>query len=84
MSEFFDINAAINLLKEKIILKDNLSSKFVYKNKRIYVYGINSSYNLSLEDFLDLFRDNKFMIEEFDDCAIDLEKDREYYSFKHK
>ena len=84
MEEIITINEAINMLKEGIILKDNMSNKFIFKKRRIYVYSSNSSYNLSIQDFSDLFKDNRFMIEDFDDSQIDLEKDKEYYSFKHK
>ena len=84
MGEIIEINEAITLLKEGIILKDNLNSKFICKRKRIYVYSSNSSYNLSYKDFMELFKDSKFMVEDFDDSTIDLEKDKEYYSFKHK
>lgn len=84
MDKIIDVNEAVNLLKEGIILKDNLNAKFIYKKKRIYVYASNSSYNLSLKDFSELFKDSKFIVEDFEDSAIDLEKDIEYYSFKHK
>ena len=84
MDEFVEINEALSLLKEGIILKDNLRSKFIYKKKRIYVYSNNSSYNLNFKDFSELFKDSKFIIEDFDDSTVDLEKDKEYYSFKHK
>jgi len=84
MNEIIEINEAINLLKEGIILKDTLSNKFIYKRKRIYVYSSNSSYNLNIKDFNELFKDSRFIIEDFDDNFIDIEKDKEYYSFKHK
>ena len=84
MNEIFGINDAINLLKEGLMLKDNVGSKFMMKKKRVSVYSSNSTYTLSFKDFQDLFKDNKFMIEDFEDAGIDLEKDKEYYSFKHK
>jgi len=84
MNDILEINEAISALKEGIILKDNLNTKFIYKKKRIYIYSSNSSYNLDLKDFFDLYKDSKFIIEDFDDSTIDLEKDKEYYSFKHK
>lgn len=84
MEEIFGIEEAIALLKEGIILKDNLSTKFISKKKRVYVYSSNSSYNLSFNDFSELFKDSKFIIEDFEDSTIDPEKDKEYYSFKHK
>ena len=84
MDNILDINEALPLLKEGIILKDNLNTKFICKKKRIYVYSSNSSYNLSFDDFSELFKDSKFIVEDFDDSTIDPEKDKEYYSFKHK
>ena len=84
MDNILDINEALPLLKEGIILKDNLNTKFICKKKRIYVYSSNSSYNLSFNDFSELFKDSKFIVEDFDDSTIDPEKDKEYYSFKHK
>lgn len=84
MQEIIEIKDALPLLKEKAVLKDFKSNRFIYKRKRIYVYSSNSSYNLKEEDFLDLFKDSKFIIEDFEEETIDLEKDKEYYSFKHK
>lgn len=84
MQEIIEIKEALQLLKDKIVLKDIQSNRFIYKKKRIYVYSSNSSYNLNEEDFLALFKDSKFIIEDFEEEIIDLEKDKEYYSFKHK
>ena len=84
MENIFEINEALSLLKEGVILKDKMSTKFICKKKRIYVYSSNSSYNLSFDDFCELFKDSKFVVEDFDDSGIDIEKDKEYYSFKHK
>lgn len=84
MNEIITINEAINMLKEGIVLKDNKNNKFIFKKRRVHVYSSNSSYALSVQDFSDLFVDNKFVIEDFEDSQIDLEKDKEYYSFKHK
>ena len=84
MEDIIEIDLAINLLKEGIILKDNLNNRFINKRKRIRVYSLNSSYSVSYDEFLDLFKNNKFIIENYDDCQIDSEKDKEYYSFKHK
>ena len=84
MQEIIEIKEALQLLKDKIVLKDIQSNRFIYKKKRIYVYSTNSSYNLNEEDFLSLFKDSKFIIEDFEEEIIDLEKDKEYYSFKHK
>ena len=84
MEEIYNIEQAIDLLKEKLILKDGQKNTFVYKRKRVYVYSNNSYFSLDLNDFYDLYKDSKFIIEDLDDSTIDPEKDNEYYSFKHK
>ena len=84
MEEIYNIEQAIDLLKEKLILKDSQKNTFVYKRKRVYVYSNNSYFSLDLNDFYDLYKDSKFIIEDLDDSTIDPEKDNEYYSFKHK
>jgi hypothetical protein len=84
MNEIFDANEALNLLKDGAVLKDNLKSRFICKKNKVSVYASNSSYKLSCDDFLLLFKDNKFILEDFDDGEIDVQKDKEYYSFKHK
>ena len=84
MDEFIEVNEAVNLLKDGIILKDINKSLFVYKKEKIHVYSTNSSYSLKIDEFIELFKDDKFIIEDFDDNTIDVEKDKEYYSFKHK
>lgn len=84
MDKIVEVNEALQLLKDKLILKDFNASRFIYKKKRIYVYSSNSSYSLKMEEFLELFKDSKFIIEDFEEEIIDLEKDKEYYSFKHK
>lgn len=83
MSEIFTISEALELLKDGIVLKDNLKNRFICRKSKVYVYAPNSSYKLNFNDFVDLFKDNKFIIED-DGETIDPEKDKEYYSFKHK
>ena len=67
MQEIIEIKEVLQLLKDKIVLKDIQSNRFIYKKKRIYVYSSNSSYNLNEEDFLSLFKDSKFIIEDFEE-----------------
>lgn len=84
MKEIFNVVEALEILKEKIILKDNFNNRFVCRKSKIYVYSSNSSYCLSFNDFLDIFKNNQFIIEDFDEISIDPLKDKEYYNFKHK
>ena len=82
--EIYGVNEALVLFKEGIKLKDNLSRIFFLKNKRIYVYSSSSSYSLTINEFLELYKDNKFIVYLDDDGEIDAKKDEEYYGFKHK
>ena len=84
VEQVFDVNEALEILKDKIILKDNSNNRFVCRKNKIYVYSSNSSYCLKFNEFLDIFKNNKFIIEDFDENSIDPLKDKEYYSFKHK
>lgn len=82
--EVYGVNEALTLAKEGAKLKDNLSRIFFMKNKRIYVYSSSSSYSLTTKEFLELYKDNKFIIYLDEDEGIDAKKDEEYYGFKHK
>lgn len=84
MNTYFDINEALVLLKEKAILKDSFNTKFIGRKNGVLVWSNNSSYNLKFNDFIELFKETKFMLDECEDNGIDLEKDKEYYNFKHK
>lgn len=84
MDNVFNVEEAINLLKEKIVLKDCFNNRFIGKKNGIQVFSINSSYTLKYNDFIELFETDKFMVDGDDGFYIDLEKDKEYYSFKHK
>lgn len=82
--EIYNVNEAIVLLKEGVCLKDKNLNIFVLKKGLIYVYSKNSSYKLKVEDFLELYKENEFVIYSDDDTNIDSKKDEEYYGFKHK
>ena len=84
MEEIMSVDEALNALKEGAILKDNGGSRFVFKRSKVSVYSTNSSYSLTAKDFLELYSNSKFIIDNTDDSEIDVEKDKEYYSFKHK
>lgn len=79
-----DINDAYISLKEGLVLLDKVNAYFKLINDRVYIKSENVSYNLEIKEFLELYKNSKFVI--FDDnCEIiDSKKDEEYYSFKHK
>lgn len=84
MNEIFDIDKACVYLKEGLVVIDTLASYFKELNGKIIVKGENSSFILSYKEFINLYKDSKFILLEDSDELIDTKKDEEYYSFKHK
>lgn len=84
MEKINGINEAIFRLKDKEILTTNLKDFFVYKNKRVYRYFNGSAFSITLEDFLDLYKNTDFYIYEDESVYIDAEKDEDYYRYYKK
>ena len=83
-NELFDVNIALTHLKNKEIIVSN-KTFFALKNKVVIVFNQNSNYHISIDDFLNLFKDNKFALYDDNNFNVDYEKDNEYYNqFKHK
>lgn len=83
-NELFDVNIALTHLKNKEIIVSN-KTFFALKNKVVIVFNQNSNYHISIDDFLILFKDNKFALYDDNNFNVDYEKDNEYYNqFKHK
>lgn len=83
-NNLLDINDAYISLKEGLVLLDKVNAYFKLINDRVYIKSENVSYNLEIKEFLEIYKNSKFII--FDDTGeiIDSKKDEEYYSFKHK
>ena len=86
-NEFLDINQALIKLKNKKIVfcyVNNIKVFFVKKKTNIYVINNGSSFYLKDNDFLEIYKSNKFM--EYDDeiSEYDFSRDDEYYGWKHK
>jgi len=81
------INEAYTYLKEGEILLsiDSNSSLFKYEKSRVIILNKNYKSSLTLEEFLELYKDIKFIIyNPKDSDLIDEGKDKEYYSWSHK
>lgn len=75
---------AKKLLKEGNILLTYFSketTRVYFKQDKFYIKNLNISLVLNESDFTDLFKNNKFIIEE-SEAQIDEEKDKEYYSWR--
>ena len=85
--DIFLINEAISYLKEGEILLsiDNNSSLFKYKNNKVLIVNKNYKSYITLNEFLELYKDVKFIIyNPKDNELVDEFKDKEYYSWNHK
>lgn len=85
MSDKIFINEALILLKKKMPLIASIQNKktyFFYKNDLFYIRNSSYSTKLNEEDFIHLYKDTVFFIEEDSNCEIDVEKDNVYYSYK--
>ena len=81
------INEALIYLKEGEVLVsiDSNSSLFKYKNNKVLIINKNYKSYITLDEFIELYKDVKFLIYNPKDSEIvDEAKDKEYYSWSHK
>ena len=82
--EILDIKKAIKALENKEVVVSN-ATYFVLKKGKIKAIGKNSSYELTIDDFIKLYEKNEFVIYEDNGVIVDYQKDDQYYNeFKHK
>ena len=83
MNELISTNIALSLLKSGYKLYsiiDNEKYVFKYLNEIIYVHSNNLFIKMNEYKFLELYSNSSFFV--FDDIEeIDVEKDKEYYSW---
>lgn len=58
--------------------------RFSYRDGQVLVSEENAFYPLSNEDFLSLYADCAFQLEEEEEDGVDPKKDEEYYSWEKK
>ena len=78
---------AFKLIKSKEILllfENNHNCYFFLKNDKIMVIDSNAKYSVSYDDFLSLYKNNKFVVYENKEEEFDYSIDEQYYSWKHK
>lgn len=82
----YKIEEMLPLLKNHILffcIGDKRKKYFHYMKKAILVQDGNSRYKLSEEDFISLYKDANFYIyDNSNQVEIDVEKDKEYYSWR--
>ena len=79
----FTAKESINILKNGVtiftIIKRE-TSFFKYENNKIFSISNNSSFYISIDDFLELYALNTFYIYDNSNETIDSSRDIEYYS----
>lgn len=83
-SDILDITGAILAMKDGLVVSDFSYNKYKLNNNIVVVKSENSRCKLTLKDFIELYKEKKFIILDDESCEIDAIKDEEYYSFKHK
>lgn len=87
--QVFNIYEVLELMKNGLIFYsfDNKGRKVIYVKKKDKIIIQCNSYKISvdLNEFLSLYKNEKFFIFEKDkEDFVDEEKDKEYYSWEHK
>ncbi len=82
----YNVEEALELLKEHNILFakiQGIKSYFIYKGKLIFVISGNARYKLNKDNFMLIHKDTTFYVDDsHNDCEINPEKDKEYYSWR--
>lgn len=83
-----DLQTVLNYLRNRRILTvvSPYRTLLLMIENRIQVISQTSRYSLSIEEFLDLYQESRFVLleEGTSDIEAILEKDAEYYSWRHK
>ena len=80
--ETFD--EVLEYLKSNMVITTIDHNRFVMRNQKVVSFHRGNRIVMSLEDFINLYRDLEFYEYADESCEIDPLKDKEYYSFKHK
>lgn len=83
MEDIFNVEIACDYLKIGLIVTD-FNSCFKDVKGRVMIKNDSSRFTLEYKEFLNLYKDSKFAILDEGEEVIDVKKDEEYYSFKHK
>jgi len=83
MEKLKDISETLKYLKEGDIVSSNGKDQFIIRNKRVYRYFEGNQFSLTLDDFIDLYKNTNFYLYE-DSNEIDEDKDEAYYRYYKK
>ena len=84
MKVTFNIEEAINELKNGEVLCTSFKNQFVYKNEKIVHYFNGSVISMNIDNFIELYGNELFYLYEDNDTSIDDSKDEAYYRYYRK
>lgn len=84
MEKIDSFTFVIDYLKEGQVLTTVKHDLFVYKKERVYRYFNGSSYSLTLDEFIELYKKETFYVYEDNTSGIDQDKDEAYYRYYKK
>lgn len=83
MERINNIKEVLDYLKDEDIITSNGKDRFVYKNDRVYCYDDGTRFSLSVEEFVNLYKNKNFYLYE-EEVLIDEQKDEAYYRYYKK
>ena len=83
MERINNIKEVLDYLKDEDIITSNGNDRFVYKNDRVYCYDDGTRFSLSVEEFVNLYKNKNFYLYE-EEVLIDEQKDEAYYRYYKK
>ena len=87
MEKIYDFETVLKVLKndQAVKIESPVKSVFFMRNNRINVKAENAQFNLSVDEFTELYLNSVFYHHEPKKVSeIEISKDDEYYAWKHK
>ncbi|MBQ1482168.1 MAG: hypothetical protein IIZ28_01210 [Erysipelotrichaceae bacterium] len=78
-----DMNEVLSCLQEGEVVTSNGKDLFVLKGEKVWTYREGTRFSLSLKDFAELYKKNRFYLYE-ESVEIDETKDEAYYRYYRK
>ncbi len=78
-----DMNEVLSCLQEGEVITSNGKDLFVLKGEKVWTYREGTRFSLSLKDFAELYKKNRFYLYE-ESVEIDETKDEAYYRYYRK
>ena len=78
-----NMNEVLSSLYDGDILTSNGKDRYILKGEKVFCYDQGTRFSLSIEDFSELYKKNRFYLYE-ESVEIDENKDEAYYRYYRK